>query len=99
MGMPYAAYGADCSDLTSQVFASFGLYLPDDPAAQYSYGVPSATAEAGDLMFYDEHGYGISHVGIATGCGTVLHASTYNGAVVETPMYDIPGYVGARDVL
>jgi cell wall-associated NlpC family hydrolase len=65
----------------------------------YSYGVPSATAEAGDLVFYDEHGYAISHVGIATGCGTVLHASTYNGAVVETPMYDIPGYVGARDVL
>ncbi len=98
IGTPYAAYGADCSGLTSQVFAQFGLYLPDDPAAQWSYGVPSA-AEAGDLVFYNEHGYGISHVGIATGYGTVIHASTYFGAVVETPMYDIPGYVGARDVL
>jgi cell wall-associated NlpC family hydrolase len=98
MGTPYGAYGADCSGFTSQVFAQFGVYLPDDPAAQYNYGVPS-TAEAGDLVFYDEHGYGISHVGIATGYGTVLHASTYYGAVVETPMYDIPGYVGARDVL
>ena len=98
IGTPYGAYGADCSGFTSQVFASFGVYLPDHPATQWSYGVPS-TAEAGDLVFYDEHGYGISHVGIATGYGTVIHSSTYYGAVVETPMYAIPGYVGARDVL
>jgi cell wall-associated NlpC family hydrolase len=97
IGTPYGAYGADCSGFTSQVFDQFGLYLPDDPAAQYSYGF-SSTAEAGDLVFYDEYGYGISHVGIATGYGTVIHASTYFGAVVETPMYDIPGYVGAMDV-
>jgi len=97
IGTPYGAYGADCSGFTSQVFGQFGLYLPDDPAAQWGYGF-SSTAEAGDLVFYDEHGYGISHVGIATGYGTVIHASTYFGAVVETPMYDIPGYVGAMDV-
>ena len=97
IGTPYGAYGADCSGLTSQVFAQFGIYLPDDPAAQWSYGF-SSTAEAGDLVFYNESGYGISHVGIATGYGTVIHASTYFGAVVETPMYDIPGYVGAVDV-
>ena len=98
IGTPYGAYGVDCSGFTSQVFAQFGVYLPDDPAAQWSYGV-SSTAEAGDLVFYDEHGWGISHVGIATGYGTVIHASTYYAAVVETPMYAIPGYVGARDVL
>ena len=97
IGTPYGAYGADCSGLTSQVFAQFGIYLPDDPAAQWSYGF-SSTAEAGDLVFYNESGYGISHVGIATGYGTVIHASNYFGAVVETPMYDIPGYVGAVDV-
>jgi peptidoglycan DL-endopeptidase RipA len=98
MGTPYGAYGVDCSGFTSMVFAQFGVYLPDEPAAQWSYGVPS-TGEAGDLVFYDEHGYGISHVGIATGYGTVIHASTYYGAVVESPIYAIPGYVGARDVL
>jgi cell wall-associated NlpC family hydrolase len=49
------------------------------------------------LVFFDEAGYGISHVGIATGYGTVIHASTYYGAVVETPMGYIPGYVGAVD--
>ena len=96
IGTPYGAYGADCSGFTSMVFADLGVYLPDDPAAQYSYGYPSG-AEAGDLVFFDEAGYGISHVGIATGYGTVVHASTYFGAVVETPIYDVPGYVGAVD--
>jgi cell wall-associated NlpC family hydrolase len=98
MGTPYGAYGVDCSGLTSQVFAQFGVYLPDDPAYQYSYGVPSY-GKAGDLVFFDEHGYGISHVGIATGYGTMIHSSNYYGAVVETPIYLVPGYVGARDVL
>ncbi|HEX7170260.1 MAG TPA: NlpC/P60 family protein, partial [Rubrobacter sp.] len=56
-----------------------------------------SNAKAGDLVFFDETGYGISHVGIATGYGTVIHASTYYGAVVETPIGYIPGYVGAVD--
>jgi cell wall-associated NlpC family hydrolase len=96
IGTPYGAYGMDCSGFTSAVFADFGVYLPDSPDAQYANGVPS-NANAGDLVFFDEAGYGISHVGIATGYGTVIHASTYYGAVVETPMAYIPGYVGAVD--
>ena len=98
IGTPYGAYGADCSGLTSMVFAEFGVYLPDDPAAQYYSGVPYY-GEAGALVFFNEHGYGISHVGIATGYWTVIHASTYYGAVVETPISVIPGYAGSRDVL
>jgi len=90
-------YGMDCSGFTSAVFADLGVYLPDSPDSQYAYGVPS-NAKAGDLVFFDESGYGISHVGIATGYGTVIHASTYYGAVVETSMDYIPGYVGAVDV-
>jgi cell wall-associated NlpC family hydrolase len=96
LGTSYAAYGFDCSGFTSAVFADLGVYLPDSPEAQHAYGVPS-NAKAGDLVFFDEHGYGISHVGIATGYGTVIHSSTYYGAVVETPMGYIPGYVGAED--
>jgi len=79
------------------VFGEFGVYLPADPASQYSYGVPSY-GKAGDLVFFDESGYGIPHVGIATGYGTVIHSSTYYGAVVETPIESIPGYVGAVDL-
>ena len=96
IGTYYGAYGLDCSGFTSAVFADMGVYLPDSPGAQYYYGAPS-NAKAGDLVFFDEHGYGISHVGIATGYGTVIHASTYYGAVVESPMDYIPGYVGAVD--
>jgi peptidoglycan DL-endopeptidase RipA len=96
IGTPYGSSGMDCSGFTSAVFADLGVYLPDSPDAQYAYGVPS-NAKAGDLVFFDESGYGISHVGIATGYGTVIHASTYYGAVVETSMDYIPGYVGAVD--
>lgn len=96
VGTPYGAYGLDCSGFTSAVFADLGVYLPDSPGAQYAYGTPS-NAKAGDLVFFDEAGYGISHVGIATGYGTVIHASTYYGAVVESPIDYIPGYVGAVD--
>ena len=97
LGTPYAAYGFDCSGFTSAVFADLGVYLPDSPGGQYAYGAPSS-GEAGDLVFFDEHGYGISHVGIATGYGTVIHASTYYGTVVESSMQYIPGYAGAVDV-
>jgi cell wall-associated NlpC family hydrolase len=96
IGTPYGAYGLDCSGFTSAVFADLGVYLPDSPGGQYAYGTPSS-AKAGDLVFFDEHGYGISHVGIATGYGTVIHASTYYGAVVESSIGYIPGYVGAVD--
>jgi cell wall-associated NlpC family hydrolase len=97
IGTPYGAGGLDCSGFTSAVYADFGVSLPDDPAAQYSYGSPSEAA-AGDLVFFDEAGYGISHVGIATGYGTVIHASTYYGTITETPISQVPGYVGATDV-
>jgi cell wall-associated NlpC family hydrolase len=96
IGTSYGAYGMDCSGFTSAVFADLGVYLPDLPDAQYAYGA-SSYAKAGDLVFFDEHGYGISHVGIATGYGTVIHSSTYYGAVVETPIEYIPGYAGAVD--
>ena len=96
IGTPYGAYGMDCSGFTSAVFADLGVYLPDSPDAQYAYGVPS-NAKAGDLVFFDEGGYGISHVGIATGYGTVIHSSTYFGEVVESDMSYITGYVGAVD--
>lgn len=96
VGTPYGAYGLDCSGFTTAVYGNLGVSLPDDPAAQYGYGVPSGGA-AGDLVFFDEAGYGISHVGIATGYGTIIHSSTYAGTVTETPISDIPGYVGSVD--
>ena len=97
IGTPYGAGGLDCSGFTSAVYANLGVSLPDDPVAQYSYGAPSEAA-AGDLVFFDEAGYGISHVGIATGYGTIIHSSTYYGTITETPISQVPGYGGAVDV-
>ncbi len=96
VGTSYGAYGLDCSGFTSAVFADMGVSLPDSPSGQYAYGTPS-NAKAGDLVFFSEGGYGISHVGIATGTGTMIHASTYYGEVVESPIRLVPGYVGAVD--
>lgn len=96
IGTSYGAGGLDCSGFTSAVYGDLGVPLPDDPVAQYSYGSPSEAA-ARELVFFDEAGYGISHVGIATGYGTVIHASTDYGTVVESSIYDVPGYVGAVD--
>ncbi len=92
-----SGYGVNCTEFTSGVFAKFGVNLPLTPAAQMNYGVPS-NAKAGDLVFFNEYGTGISHVGIATGYGTLIHSSSYFGYVTETPMEYINGYVGAVDV-
>jgi peptidoglycan DL-endopeptidase RipA len=63
------------------------------------YGRPVKGAPAtGDLLFWSEDGSGISHVGIATGTGTTIHAQIGN-QVTETPIDVIPGYVGARRLL
>ena len=109
MGAPYVLGGPsicvpyesmDCSCLTMTAFQAFGISLPDDPVAQFGMGVPvSGPPQAGDLVFWAEGGAGITHVGIATGNGTTVHASAYEGYVTETPIDAIPGYVGARRVL
>ncbi len=100
-GTPYSyPSGIDCTGLTSAVYSQFGISLPDSPSGQMGYGVPVATPGSGDLVFFSEGGDGyISHVGIATGNGTVIHSSDYYGYVTETPIANIPGYVGARSVI
>lgn len=85
MGVPYVYGGAspsgfDCSGLVMYVMAQFGVSLPHNAAAQYGYGSPGSGA-AGDVVFWSQGG-GISHNGIATGAGTVIHAP-YPGTVVR----------------
>ena len=92
-----SGYGYDCDEFTAAVYSAFGVGLSNSPSGQYASGVPSGGA-AGDLVFFNEGGYGLSHVGIATGYGTIIHSSDYYGAVVETPISSIYGYAGAVDV-
>ena len=92
--------GVDCSGLTMMVYKKFGISLPHSDRAQYRYGKKvSGTPRPGDLVFFNEHGDGISHVGIYAGNGKVLHASDYYNKVTESQMKYVKGYVGARRLI
>ncbi len=90
----------NCSCLTKKVFAKFGYDLPwwDDMQWKVGRRVSRSELRPGDLVFFEEYGpwWGITHVGIYSGYGYVIHASWYYDGVVETPMTYISGYKGAR---
>lgn len=92
--------GTDCSGLTMLVYRKFGVSLPHDVEKQYRYGSRiRGEPKGGDLVFFDEHGCGLSHAGIATGRGTTIHASDYWHKVTETKIQYIRGYKGAKRLL
>jgi cell wall-associated NlpC family hydrolase len=92
--------GIDCSGLTMMVYKKFGISLPHSDRAQYRYGKKvSGSPKPGDLVFFNEHGNGISHVGIYAGNGKILHASNYYNKVTESQMKYLKGYVGAKRLL
>ena len=105
MGVRYRLGGAsrsgvDCSGFTMLVYRKFGVSLPHEVRSQHRYGSRvSGPPQAGDLVFFNEHGRGISHVGIATGRGAIVHASNYFNNVTETQIKYIKGYVGAKRLL
>lgn len=96
----------DCSELTQTCYALpwFQRQLPDGAERQYHFcrkrGYPTVP---GDLLFlrYESQrtpGRVVWHVGIATGEGTVVHASASRGEVVEEPIEKFlnhEGYLGA----
>lgn len=89
LGLRSASGNIDCSQLTS---LAYGGKLPADCVTQGDMGprLDPSTAKPGDLIAFDEHGTGeASHVGIADGHGNVIHASSYYGKVVVTPIDDI----------
>jgi cell wall-associated NlpC family hydrolase len=94
-------HGVDCSGLTMMVYKRFGVSLPHWDEKQYRMGVriPKGKEQPGDLVFFNEHGKGISHVGIYAGKGKIVHASDYFNKVTESEMKYIKGYVGASRML
>ena len=106
IGASYAMGGTgpgayDCSGLTMAAFSSAGIALPHSSFAQYGMGraVERGAIRAGDLVFFDTNGPGASHVGVATGKGTVISATS--SGVMEHSMSDAywgAAYVGARRV-
>jgi cell wall-associated NlpC family hydrolase len=89
----------DCSCLTSLVYGEW-LNLIDHPVEQWKYGreVARSDLRPGDLVFFKEAGSSnpITHVGIYSGRGNIIHASSYWGRVVERPMMYVSGYYGAK---
>ena len=92
----------DCSCHTRLVFLKFDRRLPDDPVRQWNHGrwIARSNLRPGDLVFFKENGPSkpITHVGIYSGNGYLVHASSYFHKVVESKMRYIHGYFGAKRI-
>jgi cell wall-associated NlpC family hydrolase len=71
--------GFDCSGLVLTVYEKFGIAMPRTSHEQAEFGekVDRSRLEPGDLVFFRTSGTTkISHVGIYSGDGEFIHAST-----------------------
>jgi cell wall-associated NlpC family hydrolase len=90
-----------CTCETKKTYRHFGHTLPMTEGGQWKYK-PSkrvwrkSNLRLGDEVFFKEGGGGITHVGIYSGNGNIVHASSYFGKVVESKMRYIRGYYGAK---
>ncbi len=91
LGRPYQWGGAgpatwDCSGLVQAAYATVGLRLTHDAAAQYTatdaHVVPVSRLAPGDLVFYGTSPATIHHVGIAVDATHMIDAP-FTGAVVR----------------
>ena len=104
IGTPYryatcSAGRMSCTCLTKSTWARFGHGLPMTEYGQWRYEpskkIPYSRLRKGDIVFFAEGGRGLTHVGIYSGNGNLVHASKYFGKVVESQMRYIRGYSGA----
>lgn len=110
IGSPYV-WGAegpnsfDCSGFTSYVFRNAArVSLPRTSSAQSGYGrtVSKSNLQAGDLVFFNTSGKGVSHVGIYVGGGKMIHSPSSGKTVSVTSIdssYYSSRFVTAKRVL
>ena len=97
--------GYDCSGLIYAVYKNqLGINLPRTSSEQSKYGkqVSRSELQAGDLIFFNTSGNGVSHVGIYMGNGQFVHASSGQKKVVVSKLsenYYDTRYVNATRVL
>jgi cell wall-associated NlpC family hydrolase len=95
--------GFDCSGFTSFVFKTFKISLPRTSGEQSKVGkkVAKDDLQAGDLVFFNTNGRGVSHVGIYVGDGKFAHASSSKGVTISglSDSYYVNRYMGARRVM
>jgi cell wall-associated NlpC family hydrolase len=87
-GAPYRDGGSDpsgfdCSGFVWYVFARNGIPVPRTVEELFGQAVPVSrtSMRAGDLVFFDTSGQGVSHVGIALGTDEFVHAPSSRGGV------------------
>lgn len=91
-----------CTCLVKKTFAKFGHKLSMSESKQWKYDparkVAKSDLKPGDIVFFKEGGRkgGLTHVGIYSGKGNLVHASNYFGKVVESKMRYMKGYSGAK---
>ncbi|MCD1147207.1 C40 family peptidase [Peptoniphilus sp. KCTC 25270] len=89
IGTPYvwggtSSSGYDCSGLVYAIYHNeLGISLPRTSSAQSGFGtqVSRDNLQAGDLVFFNTTGRGVSHVGIYIGDDTFIHAASGAGQV------------------
>ncbi|GGG09877.1 hypothetical protein GCM10010912_62870 [Paenibacillus albidus] len=95
--------GFDCSGFTQYVFNKIGIELPHQSGSQYQMGTAVSQEEmrAGDLVFFNTSGRGVSHVGIYVGEGKFAHASSSRGVTISSlsEKYYVNRYVGAKRIM
>lgn len=98
-------WGTDCSGLVQAVYAFRGAALPRDTDLQMAAGTEVAMAkegrgyEAGDLLFFAEHGR-VSHVALWAGAGHIVHSALSRGGVGTDDLFgDAPHARRLRDNL
>lgn len=104
-GAPYlwggvSPWGVDCSGFVQRVFALHGVPLPRDAWQQADatkrVGDDAAALHApADLLFFsDREDRRVTHVGIATGDGHMVHSGLLRGGVAVEAMAAGDAYVG-----
>ncbi|MEB3073603.1 C40 family peptidase [Parvimonas sp. C2] len=81
--------GFDCSGLVHYVYKQVGITLSRSSYSQINYGtrVKSSELRKGDLVFFNNGGGRISHVGIYIGNNKFVHASTPGTGVIVSKLF------------
>lgn len=95
--------GFDCSGYVRHVYSQVGVSLPRTSKSMYGTGtaVNKSNLKAGDLVFFNTSGKGISHVGIYIGSNKFIHSMTGKGVTItdiNDKWYWGSRYVGAKRV-
>lgn len=95
--------GFDCSGFIGYVYKKAGVTLPRTTAGMIKVGtsVSKKNLKAGDLVFFNTSGKGVSHAGIYIGNGKFAHSSSSKGVSVSKlndPYYWGDKYMGAKRV-